>query len=497
MSIFVNENGELVRKDTSAASQLIAVDTDNILGGGAGAQTNSQAMFDELSDRAIALNSSLSDDEEQINAIVNVYGSKNLLDYLGSYDYGNGGTTTVSGKNITSVCTDSSSIYPFVRWKRDAIPAGTYKFKYTVVSNANSTARYIVRNASTNTNIVTKSVSTTAGTYTDTITSDVPFIIILYTRYGSAATAANITLTNMMIMDSRIKDDSYVDFAPTNRDCMSYAVNSKLGAHNLLPFNVTTQTTVSVTLSVDSTNNIVTANGTSNGGSVIEIGRMLCKAGVRYKLRGVNNNTTTLSERKMLLRVGKLASATESGNGTYDQTASYDGILTTYGNRTGDICYSTDQWITVGMEIASGKVFSNFLVKPQVTLMSDTDDTYAPYAMTNRELTEVKNVTNGFTALSDATINSYTTLVQKNGKHIHGVIRLTTPSTVTNNAAVVQLSAEVTPNHINEYPLGVAFAAWGPAGECMTYVSGGKICLSGNSWTASKDVMIFLDYFTK
>lgn len=49
MSIFRVKNGQLERKDVAAASQLIAVDTDNILGGGAGATTNTQALLDGIS----------------------------------------------------------------------------------------------------------------------------------------------------------------------------------------------------------------------------------------------------------------------------------------------------------------------------------------------------------------------------------------------------------------------------------------------------------------
>ena len=50
MAIYKNENGTLSRKDASAASQIGAIDTENILGGGAGAQTNTQALLDALAE---------------------------------------------------------------------------------------------------------------------------------------------------------------------------------------------------------------------------------------------------------------------------------------------------------------------------------------------------------------------------------------------------------------------------------------------------------------
>jgi hypothetical protein len=46
--------------------------------------------------------------------------------------------------------------------------------------------------------------------------------------------------------------------------------------------------------------------------------------------------------------------------------------------------------IKVGITVRNGVTLSNFLVKPMIRLASDPDDTYQPYAMTNRELTEKK-----------------------------------------------------------------------------------------------------------
>ena len=48
MSIFEVKSGNLVRKDVAVASALAATDTENILGGGAGATTNTQALLDAL-----------------------------------------------------------------------------------------------------------------------------------------------------------------------------------------------------------------------------------------------------------------------------------------------------------------------------------------------------------------------------------------------------------------------------------------------------------------
>lgn len=177
---------------------------------------------------------------------------------------------------------------------------------------------------------------------------------------------------------------------------MSYAVNTKLGAHNFAPCTLTANvTSQGVTYSVNS-EKIVTATWSSTPTGVAGLeytarDKMNLIAGIPYKLSGCPTG-----------------GAWESGNNKYciqvsnvtDNTLAAldigDGALFT---PVAGKSYKIN--IFVGPNAGSSGTLT---FKPLVTLIEDTDTTYTPYAMTNRELTEVKSGTATATCTSSNAI---------------------------------------------------------------------------------------------
>ena len=152
-----------------------------------------------------------------------------------------------------------------------------------------------------------------------------------------------------------------------------YKANSILGAKNLIPYPY--YTTSSTILNVSITNNsdgTITLNGTSTGNGefvfVANANNFYPKAGT-YKVSGISGGSSSTYFIETQL----------SGSVTY----LYDGEeeITTDGTK----------YLRFSFKFKTGATFTDFVVSPMLRLASDTDDTYRPYAMTNRELTEEVN----------------------------------------------------------------------------------------------------------
>ena len=369
--------------DAAEASQQIAVDTDNILGGGAGAQTNSQAMFGELSDRAIALSSSLADDEGQIDAIVNVYGSKNLLknEMVGGTSNTIVFTVNANGSFSTSAGTPSANVNDKYIANGVLFKAGTYTFSGFPDNTGTDAAKVFleIKTSWSGTQIAVLNSSTLETTFT--LAQDT----VLYIRpYFISGTTLPAMTFYPMIRDARIKDDTYVPYAPTNRDCVSYAANTVLGAHNLLNITATTKTDHGITYTIDA-NKIITVSGQNTSGVNAEI--ELCKGHPikqgTYKLSGFE---TALSG---AMQFWVAFSTTASG--TYSEIARLRSDTTD--PTVLNIAQDGYLWIVLDVISTYTTQITNYLVKPMICLASDTDPNFAPHSFTNRELTEVTEFT--------------------------------------------------------------------------------------------------------
>ena len=148
-----------------------------------------------------------------------------------------------------------------------------------------------------------------------------------------------------------------------------------LGAKNILPNNNTTQTINGIPFTKNADGSVTIGVGTASANTSYILGDIKPKAGNYILSRGTTNGQLSLSLNKYSGSVF-VSNLVEIG----DQAIS---------EKKFTVDYSGYDMIKGFIYIRSGTVISTpFIVYPMIRLASDPDDTYVPYAMANRELTE-------------------------------------------------------------------------------------------------------------
>lgn len=154
---------------------------------------------------------------------------------------------------------------------------------------------------------------------------------------------------------------------------MNYTDNAVLGAKNLLPNEATSRTINGVTFTVNADGSI-SVSGTASANAVLQI----------IANDSFFENKFETGEKYILTGCPSGGSGSTYFMQTFRMPTVYDygeGVEFTYG--------STGTGKVVQIVVMSGYAISGSLTfKPMIRLATDTDDTYVPYAMTNRELTE-------------------------------------------------------------------------------------------------------------
>ena len=217
--------------------------------------------------------------------------------------------------------------------------------------------------------------------------------------------AANTTVNNItfkpMIRLASDLDPTYQPFAKPNteltKDDIGLTANAFAnGAVNLLPNKMKSQTGNSLTIIVDN-DGVVRTSGTSTGSSWLRIMQneyLELPAGT-YRLSGCPSGGSTSTDQGNYMCY---ASRFDSSNTWIDD---YFDI----GNGV-DIPITTGQKLQVVIRIITGTNMNGKVFKPMITVadMPNSDyNHYVPYAMTNRELTDVANEFISNKALSDTT----------------------------------------------------------------------------------------------
>ena len=172
-------------------------------------------------------------------------------------------------------------------------------------------------------------------------------------------------------------DNEYVPFAMTNRDLtnnkLSYQDNGILGAKNLLPNNAVTRENGGITYTVNSDGS-VKANGTVPSGGV---SYLVIASGTTggAENNSLSANGTTLFPAGMTVKTSEKRLAVRYTDDSYG-TVNANTVFT-FPKNVG-LVYIT---------YSAGASPSNEIHYPMFRLESDPDDTYVPYAMTNREIT--------------------------------------------------------------------------------------------------------------
>lgn len=203
-------------------------------------------------------------------------------------------------------------------------------------------------------------------------------------RIASGTVISNKTFKPMLRLASD-PDSTYVPYVPTNKQLVSWEANGILGAKNIFKNNLILTTRNGVTYTPNSDGTFI-ANGTATANGGLELNVNIDTSlieGVRYKVSldgiGADKEGTTSGIMMYIAKylngvnVGDVARSNKTNGFTdefvYHKDSSFDNL------RVG--CYT--------FKNAS---FTNSTLKPMIRLASDTDNTYQPYAMTNRELTD-------------------------------------------------------------------------------------------------------------
>ena len=323
-------------------------------------------------------------DEDEVSAICNVYGSKNLLKFEplllngtitgsvqanGTLRY-NGTTSGIAWFGISQPTGN-----PVGDTYTTLLRKGTYKFfvksSQALSSNVQvalfSPAATTIKNFSSGTN----------NKYEFTLSADT--YVYVGVRFAANTSPSNFDI-QAWIIDARIKDTSYADYAPINRDCMSYAVNTKLGVHNILPYPyVQTTKTVNKMTYTDMGDGTVKAN---SDGALTSPADFHC-----YYF-----NESTLPKGRYILSDGGGSTEDMKLIANKHNGATYLSLLVDCNPANHapimDVTYEGYSDIRVLIYAKSGTSASNVMFKPMITLAEDTDRTFESYTMTNRELTE-------------------------------------------------------------------------------------------------------------
>ena len=308
---------------------------------------------------------------DELSAIENVYGSKNLARTINATGTSNNITYTANadGTYTPSNATASGGNSWYNIWVSGTkIPAGSYYIGDASGEGWNDGHRNSIR-LSDNTYITPNTVVT----LTDSLQ-----IVEWSIGVGNGEPAEQRNF-EPIIIDARIKDRTYVPPAPTNRDCMSYAANTKLGAHNLLNVTAVTQTLNGVTYTIDE-NKVITIN--TNG---------TLSANRELRIKDVLVNDILVGGKSYIFTINQGAENPDKVGGyvdyrTADDTGWEDGILvdTPFTHLEGR---KYGVWIT----LAAGANYSNLKIYPMITAVEDTDKSFAPYAPTNQDLAYVRD----------------------------------------------------------------------------------------------------------
>lgn len=205
-----------------------------------------------------------------------------------------------------------------------------------------------------------------------------------YVYLLASMTSQTIDVIKPMLRKANIEDSTY---RPYNHQAIQNQLNAQgvLGAKNLLPYtrdsSTYTQSGVTYTRNADGS---ITANGNATANSFLPIAERLkypinnLKKGVEYILSGDYG----LGSGNGYVYVNFYNGSTRLGGVSTAGTGSVKFVIPESLNGT------VVDGIDFGIGVLNGKTVNNFTFYPMLRLASDPDDTYQPYAMTNRELTD-------------------------------------------------------------------------------------------------------------
>lgn len=379
MSVYQNINGTLARMDASDLVQLAAVDTEGILGGAPGATTNGQTLVDQLAADDVQAQTDIGQIRTDLSDY-HVVPSKNLMpndsvsksesnlkctvNADGSIDFDTNGQTT-------------SAVVQFWVARDFYLDAGSYILDAGVAIPTN--IYWSILTPGNHWVDITGGDSHASFTLTErTLISQARLYV------ASGQTVSHLLLKPMIkTAADYAADPSYEPYYVCMRDGkFDVTANTVLGAHNLLPNFAVAETKNGITLAIDS-DGVITVNGTLTSGSTYFLlnnystyGDLPIPSG---KYRGSGAPKTYTGTATVVLNFYNF-----NGNSA-DNYERGDGIALDY-------VRGSNFNVAIIVSGGVGKTVTNAKFYPMLTDIRDTDRTYAPYAMTNRELTDMSTV---------------------------------------------------------------------------------------------------------
>ena len=256
----------------------------------------------------------------------------------------------------------------------------------------------------------------------------------------------------------------YVPLKDSKLDIVDQQV---VGAWNLLPNEATTQTVNGVVCTVNDDKSI-TLNGTATGNVRLQIGSVKLKPGTYYLSGGANS--------EFYLNI-------INGISSYD----YNGTAFTV---------DTEGTYTVQIAQNGTHTANNLVIKPMISLQPNTP--YSPWCMTNRELTEVVNVTNRFTGENGVSFDSSSkwNKIYRCGKLLTGRIRFTTPNIEPTETNIITVPSDLAPID-NEMFLCPILITWSGDNAGTLAYANGHFLLMNVAWIKNVDVVCEFSYIIK
>lgn len=321
---------------------------------------------------------------DDVYKVMGENGAKNLVPYpfYGRSNYtSNGITWTDNGDGTITAngtATADSDFYPFFAGvgtgKLLTLPMGTYTVNGCPLGASSSTYYgYVSLWNDSHTGGVTRGFDYGEG-FNLTLDEKQELRGLVF-RIVNGQTVTNLTFSPMIRLASDT-DDTYQPYAKTNKQLTEDKAEQAdvndivnvYGAKNLLPNTFVAQTVNGITFTANSDGSI-TANGTATALTSLAISENIALNG-DYILNGCPSG----------------------GGATTYSLRLYDSTPTTLGDDEGNgkkltvnnlVCH-------VNLIIRSGQTVSSLTFYPMLRLASIADDTYVPYAMTNKGLTNQK-----------------------------------------------------------------------------------------------------------
>lgn len=229
------------------------------------------------------------------------------------------------------------------------------------------------------------------------------------------------TVENMifypMLRKASEEDGTYEPYHEEVKDAMFRREEQRvLGAKNLVKPLITSGTMNDLTYVVND-DGTITVNGTASAASAITINGKLLDVLDPNQSYIYSGAPKTSSESTYFLYLGY-----NPGNGSFDHEFG-DGVRFCLSDK--NVEYTN---VNLFIFVREGAILNNVVFKPMIRLASDPDDTYVPYAMANKELTDLNTTEYGSTNLTGVKWARYGKIVFLS---VNGYTGTGSPETVT------------------------------------------------------------------